>query len=275
MSDFEQHRSYLWALAYRMLGSSADAEDIVQEAYLRARHAEPERERAYLSTIVTRLCLDHWKSARVKREQYVGTWLPEPVRTEQPVDPGSISLAFMVLLESLSPVERAVYLLSEVFAYSHAEIAQIIGASEASCRKQLQRAREQVIAQRPRFSPSRDQHDRLLQGFLFACAQGDVQGLERLLAEDVIALSDGGGKVHAAQVPVVGPKLVARLYTKLFRMAGGRSSAEIAQINGQAAVLVRLDGALASIIDIETDGDRIVRIHAIANPDKLACLIAS
>ncbi|MET0285576.1 MAG: sigma-70 family RNA polymerase sigma factor, partial [Polyangiales bacterium] len=158
MSDFEHHRPYLWSIAYRMLGSAAEAEDIVQEAYLRFREApEPDSERAYLSKIVTRLCLDHWKSARVRRENYVGPWLPEPVRTETKpqIDPSSISMAFLVLMESLTPVERAVYLLSEVFDYSHGEIAQIIGESEAACRKQLQRAREHVLQHRPRFQPSR------------------------------------------------------------------------------------------------------------------------
>jgi RNA polymerase sigma-70 factor (ECF subfamily) len=278
MPDFEQHRPYLWSIAYRMLGSVAEAEDIVQEAYLRSRNGpEPDSERAYLSKIVTRLCLDHWKSARVRRESYVGPWLPEPVRTEseQPVDPSSLSMAFMVLLESLSPVERAVYLLSEVFDYSHAEVARIVGESEATCRKQLQRAREHVVQHRPRFTPSREQHDRLLHGFAAACQQGDLPALERLLAADVVNYADGGGKVHAGQIPVVGAKLVLRLYNKLFKTLYTQAQFEIAQVNGQSAVLVRSAGMLLAIIDLETDADRIVAIRVLVNPDKLAALMGS
>jgi RNA polymerase sigma-70 factor, ECF subfamily len=278
MSEFEQHRPYLWSIAYRMLGSAAEAEDIVQEAYLRYRDApEPDHERAYLSKIVTRLCLDHWKSARVRRENYVGPWLPEPVPTETKpaIDPASISMAFMVLLESLSPVERAVYLLSEVFEYSHAEIAQIVGESEAACRKQLQRARERVLEHRPRFTASREQHDRLVQGFAAACAQGDLPALERLLANDVVSYADGGGKVHAAQIPVVGIDLVMRLYNKLFKTWYAGFRFEIGQVNGQSAVLVREQDTLRAIIDLETNADQIVAMRVQVNPDKLAAMLAS
>ncbi len=278
MSDFEEHRRYLWSIAYRMLGSAAEAEDIVQEAYLRFRDAPtPDSERAYLSKIVTRLCLDHWKSARVRRESYVGPWLPEPVPTETkpPFDPASLSMAFMVLLESLSPVERAVYLLSEVFEYSHGEIAQIVGENEASCRKQLQRAREHVTAHRPRFQASREQHERLMKGFAAAVSQGDLPALERLLADDVVNYADGGGKVHAGQIPVVGSRLVLRLYNKLFKTLYKTAQFDVAQVNGQAALLVREGGELRAIIDIETDADHIVAIRVVVNPDKLAAMIGS
>jgi len=274
--SFEQYRPHLWAIAYRMLGSSAEADDIVQEAYLRARAVPAEdvtSERAYLSSIVTRLCLDHWKSARVRRESYVGPWLPEPVVTEQPANPESISLAFLVLLESLTPLERAAYLLSEVFDYSHAEVARIVGRDEAACRQLLHRARERVVAQRPRFAPSRDRHRELLAGFATACAMGDLAGLERLLADDVTSYGDGGGKVHAAKRPVIGAAKVARLYCGLFKKAPANASVEIAEINGLPAIVVRIDGTVVGIVDIETDGVRILSVRSVANPDKLAALI--
>jgi RNA polymerase sigma-70 factor (ECF subfamily) len=272
-ATFEQHRAYLWSIAYRMLGSTAEADDIVQEAWLRA-HARAANdvlsERAYLSTIVTRLCLDHWKSARVRREAYVGPWLPEPVRTDSSIDPESISLAFLVLLESLSPLERAVYLLSEVFDYSHAEVSRIVDRDEVSCRQLLHRARERVRAQRPRFAPSIEQHRQLLAGFAVACAQGDLAGLERLLAHDVVATSDGGDKVHAAKLPVRGNARVARMLLGLFRKAPSAAQAEVALVNGLPALVVHMDSRVVAIIDIETDGARILSLRTIANPDKLA-----
>ena len=275
MDAFEQHRPRLWAIAYRMLGSASDAEDIVQEAYLRARNVPPEQvqsEQAYLSSIVTRLCLDHWKSARVKRETYVGPWLPEPVRTEEPVDPASISLAFLVLLESLTPTERAVYLLSQVFDYSHEEIARIVGKDEAACRQLLHRARTHVAAQRPRFAPSREAHQRLLEGFVDACMRGDLARLEQLLAADVTAYHDGGGKVHAAQRPLVGATKIATLYTSLFRKRPADAQVAIEPINGLPAMVVRLAGRVVSVVEFETDGARILALRNVANPDKLARL---
>lgn len=276
MTDFEQHRKLLWSIAYRMLGSASEAEDVVQEAFLRARSMpdEVESERAYLSSIVTRLCLDHWKSARVRRETYVGPWLPEPVPTESAVDPASISLAFLVLLESLSPVERAVYLLGEVFDYTHAEIARIVGRDEASCRQLLHRARERITAQRPRFAPSRDAHRRLLESFQQACMAGDLAGLERLLAEDAVSISDGGAKIHAAKRPVQGAARIAKLYLNIFRRSPSGASFEIADMNGLPSLVARIDGRVRLILDIETDGTRIVSIRAVANPDKLAHLAA-
>lgn len=273
-TPFERHRKLLWSIAYRMLGSASEAEDILQETYLRSRAmpTEVESEQAYLSSIVTRLCLDHWKSARVRRETYVGPWLPEPVRTETPADPASISLAFMVLLESLSPMERAVYLLSEVFDYSHAEVARAVGRDEAACRQLLHRARARIVAQRPRFAPSRDAHRRLLEGFQDACSRGDLAGIERLLAEDVVSVSDGGGKVHAAQRPVRGAARVAKLYASIFRRAPKEAALEVAELNGLPVLLVRIAGVPRTVLDIETDGERIISVRAIANPEKLTHL---
>lgn len=278
-SDFEGQRAHLWSIAYRMLGSASEAEDIVQEAYLRMRDVPRDTvqsEQAYLSTVVTRLCLDHWKSARVRRESYVGPWLPEPVRLEQPVvDPQSISLAFMVLLESLTPLERAAYLLSEVFEYSHAEVARIVGRDEAACRQLLHRARERVVAHRPRFAPSRERHRELLETFARVCASGDLAELEGLLAADVITTSDGGDKVHAAKRPLQGAARVARFYRGLFELAPIGSTFEVADLNGLPSLLVRVDGVVRAVVDIETDGTRILSLRAIANPDKLAQLGAA
>ncbi len=277
--SFEQHRRMLFGIAYRMLGSRAEAEDIVQEAFLRWSAARPDElrsERAFLTTIVTRLCLDHLKSARVKREQYVGPWLPEPVRTTDEADAvdiaESISLAFLVMLESLTPAERAVYLLAQVFDYSHAEIAAIVGRDEVACRQLLKRAREQVATNRPRFAPSRDAHRALLGTFVAACTAGDLEGLTRLLAEDVTAWSDGGGKATAARRVLHGPAMVARAYIGIFAKAPRYATAEIADINGWPALVARIDGRIASVITIETDGQRIFAVRTIVNPDKLAGL---
>lgn len=270
---FEEHRSTMQAMAYRMLGSAAEAEDVVQEAWLRWQSASHEAVRsvkAYLSTVVTRLCLDRLKSARAHRELYVGPWLPEPIRTDTPVDPETLSLAFLVLLESLSPVERAVYLLHEVFGYSHAEVAEMVGKEEATCRQILHRAREHIVARRPRFAPSKAQHERLLTGFLSACFSGDLDGLKRLLAEDVTLWPDSGGKVKgAARNPIHGADSVARLYLGLIKKNQLEVVTEIAEVNGWPAVLIRVNGVMINVITIETDGERIHAIHAVLNPDKL------
>ncbi len=269
---FETHRPALVAIAYRMLGSAAEAEDIVQEAWLRWQAAprdEVRSGRAFLSTVVTRLCLDHLKSARTNREVYVGPWLPEPVRTDSQVDPETISVAFLVLLESLTPVERAVYLLHEVFGYSHAEVSQMVGKEEATCRQLLHRAREHLQARRPRFAPSKQAHERLVVGFLSACASGDLEGLKRLLSEDVTAWADGGGKAAAATRPVQGADAVARMYIGIVKKAAPGVEVEIAEVNGWPSVVVRLNGAVFDVISLETDGERIHAIRAVLNPDKL------
>jgi RNA polymerase sigma-70 factor (ECF subfamily) len=262
------------SIAYRMLGSFAEAEDIVQDAWLRWRDTPRDAvlsERAFLATVVTRLCLDQLKSARVTRETYVGAWLPEPVRTDTQVDPETISLAFLVLLESLSPLERAVYLLHEVFDFSHAEVARMVGKEEPACRQLLHRAREHLQARRPRFAPSRQAHERLLGSFLSACMSGDLDGLKHLLAEDAVAWADGGGKVRgAAPNPIHGAESIARLYVGIAKKAPASLQTEIREVNGWPALVLRVDGALFDIITMETDGERIHAIHAILNPDKLA-----
>lgn len=274
MSLFEAHRSRLFAIAYRMLGSRSEAEDMVQEAFLRwqaAQRDQIESERAYLSTIITRLCLDQLKSARAQRETYVGPWLPEPMRTTDPVDPQSISLAFLVLLESLSPVERAVYLLHEVFDYSHAEVAEIVGKEEAACRQLLHRARAHVSERRPRFATNRADHERLLTGFLGAVQAGDLDGLRGMLAKDAVAWSDGGGKRLAARNLIHGADAVARLFVGLARKlaAGGEYTFEFAEVNGLTTLIMRHLGEVSDVLGIETDGALIYAVHVVSNPDKL------
>src|SRR4029453_12165069 len=190
---FDEHRAALFAVAYRMLGSVADAEDIVQDAFLRWREAprdDVESPRAYLTTIVTRLCIDHLRSARGRREEYVGPWLPEPVvAVEPPAEPGemaeSCSMAFLVLLESLTPAERAALLLREVFDYEYAEVATILGKSEANCRQLVRRARERIAKGRPRFDASVAQREQMTERFMAACATGDMEGLLGLLSDDI------------------------------------------------------------------------------------------
>ena len=221
---FEEYRSLLFAMAYRMLGSAMEAEDIVQEAYLRYRATPPESIRtlkSFLTTIVHHLCIDHLKSAQAQRENYVGPWLPEPIITgdgasllsplRQITDRESISMAFLVLLESLSPLERAVFLLREVFDYEYAEIAQITGRDEAACRQLFSRAKKHISEHRPRFPASPEAHAKMVGRFMEACIAGDIDGLMSLLAEDVTAWSDGGGKVSgAARQPIQGRDKVAR-----------------------------------------------------------------
>ncbi|WP_224245316.1 RNA polymerase sigma-70 factor [Hyalangium gracile] len=274
LQSFEAHRPSMFAIAYRMLGSAAEAEDIVQEAWLRWQATDREgvrSEGAFLSTVVTRLCLDRLKSARATREEYVGPWLPEPVRTDTTVDPESISLAFLVLLESLSPVERAVYLLHEVFGYSHAEVAEMVGKEEAACRQSLHRAREHIRSRRPRFAPSKESHERLVTGFMSACLSGDLEGLKSLLAHDVTSWADGGGKVRgAASNAVRGADAVARLFLGVMKKAPAGLVPELAEVNGWPALVIRLNGAVFDVISFETDGERIHAIRSVLNPDKLA-----
>ena len=245
--DFERHRSLLFSIAYRMLGSVTDAEDIVQEAYLRWQEA-PETEvrspKSYLSAVVTRLSIDRLRSARARREEYVGPWLPEPLVSERAEDAGgttgldeSLSMAFMVLLESLNPVERAVFLLREVFDYDYEEISRIVGKSEDNCRQIAHRARQSVAARRPRFERSPEQEERLTERFVEACVSGNMEGLLGLLSEDVTLWSDGGGKVAAAPYPIHGPERVARFLLGVLRTVPPGFFARPTQVNGGPGVV--------------------------------------
>lgn len=283
---FEEYRSLLFAMSYRMLGSAMEAEDIVQETYLRYRATPPESIRtlkSFLTTIVHHLCINHLKSAREQRENYVGPWLPEPVITgdgasllsplRQITDRESISMAFLVLLESLSPLERAVFLLREVFDYEYAEIAQITGREEAACRQLFSRAKKHISDHRPRFPASPEAHAKMVGHFMEACIAGDIDGLMNLLAKDVTVWSDGGGKVSgAARHPVQGRDKVIRAVMAFPTLAPEGTTVEVVEVNGLPALLVRVNGQIFAVLTLEVDGDVIRAIRNIANPDKLAHL---
>jgi RNA polymerase sigma-70 factor (ECF subfamily) len=281
MDQFESYRLLLFSIAYRMLGSVSEAEDTLQDAYLRYRAmpagaiAAP---KAFLSTVVTRLCLNHLQAARVQRESYLGPWLPEPLVTEEdPESPisqaerlESISMAFLVLLERLTPVERAVFLLREVFDYAYPEIAAIVDKEEASCRQILSRAKKRLAAERPRFTPSTEQHQHLLRQFLEAVEEGNLVGLTRLLASDVMMWTDGGGKaLGAATRSLHGQETVARFILGSLRRFFGRFAIEFCEVNREPALLVRTDGHLFSVVSMTIEQQHIVEIRVIANPDKL------
>jgi RNA polymerase sigma-70 factor (ECF subfamily) len=278
-------RPLLFSIAYRMLGSVTDAEDMVQEAFLRwdrVLDEEVASAKAYLSSVVTRLCIDHLRSARVAREAYVGPWLPDPILTAS-ADPAtggedralladSLSMAFLVLLESLTPVERAVFLLRETFGYDYAEIATMVGRSEANCRQIAVRARKQLEARRPRFAASPATRDEITGRFIHAAETGDMEALLDLLSDDIVLWSDGGGKVRAARNPVVGVANVARLLLGLVRRNPGLLATP-AEINGQSGLLLTVDGTRigALVLDITDDADGpITGIRIVVNPDKLA-----
>ena len=281
---FETYRSYLFGVAYRMLGSAMDAEDMVQETYIRYQTASPQdlhSLKAYLTTILTRLCIDQLDLARRKRELYVGPWLPEPILTTsaaETADPEkrveleeSISLAFLVLLEQLQPFERAVFLLREVFDYEFAEIAAMLGKSEAACRRSFSRAKPHLRDHRPRFPASRQTHQQLLDSYVRAVETGEMETLMSLLSEDVVLWTDSGGKIKTAAFrPVIGPDAVARfsLGTKRFWLPDYH--VERAEVNGQPAVLIYFGGQLFSVLTIEVEGEKIRAVRVIANPDKLA-----
>jgi RNA polymerase sigma-70 factor (ECF subfamily) len=283
-AEFDELRPLLFSIAYRMLGSAMDAEDIVQDAYLRwqkAADAEIESPKAYLSTIVTRLCLDYLRSARVQREEYVGPWLPEPLAVEEAPDVAdtaalheSLSMAFLVLLESLTPVERAIFLLHDVFGYDFSEIAGIVGRSEANCRQLARRARGYVEARRPRFEPSAAQQDRLTHQFLRACTTGDLPGLVATLADDITLWADGGGKVRAARNPIHGADAVARFLLGVLRKAPEGLDTRFARVNGQPGVVSYLAGQPFAVLLIDVADERIQGLRLVVNPDKLQHLTA-
>jgi RNA polymerase sigma-70 factor (ECF subfamily) len=279
MNTFEEHRNYLFAIAYRMLGSVSEAEDMVQEAFLRFQQvdeAEVESPRSYLSAIVTRLCLDYLKSARVQREQYVGPWLPEPLLISSEGEPAkitetldSISFAFLVLLEKLTPNERAVFLLREVFNYDYDEIAAIIGKEAATCRQYFSRARKHLTDNRPRFEIQQETHSQIMMQFLEACRTGDLDQLEQLLAEDVVAFSDGGGKVAAATRPIFGRNRVARFWLGIAKQAPENFTAEMVLINGEQGLIGRVDDEIVFALVMEIQDGHIQHIWTVRNPDKL------
>jgi len=277
---FLEHRSLLFSIAYRMLGSVADAEDAVQETYLRwhrsTEHGDKIRSpKAWLTTTVSRVCLDQLGSARVKREQYIGPWLPEPLAGVSPdvaetvADFDSLSIAFLVLLESLSAKERAVFLLHDVFSYDFASIADIVGESDAYCRQLAKRARAHMAERRPRFTAGRAQRERLTADFVRAVSEGDMPALIETLTDDVMVVSDGGGKVNAARKPVVGREKVAQFLTNLTRLAPEGTSFRIESINGQPGIVTLVNDAVRNVVTFDFTDSAIRAIYIVVNPDKL------
>jgi RNA polymerase sigma-70 factor (ECF subfamily) len=272
---FEQFRPFLMGIAYRMLGSSAEAEDAVQDTWLRSQSTDAATivdARAWLSTTLVRLCLDRLKSAKARRETYPGVWLPEPVLTSAPLDLESIELGFLILLERLDPKERAVFLLHQVFDYSHAEIARMLEVSEAASRQTLHRAKAHVT-ERPRFEPDRQAHQRLLAAFVAAVSNGDVNAISRVVAEEVVLVGDHAEDKRGAILrPIIGRDKVARFFAAQASKvpASHGLSIEIADVNGWPALVARRDGGIAFILSIETDATEITTIRSILNPAKLS-----
>jgi RNA polymerase sigma-70 factor, ECF subfamily len=280
----EALRPLLFSIAYRMLGTVSDAEDIVQETFLRHQRAVGEGTRiestkAYLSAVATRLAIDHLRSARVRRESYVGQWLPEPLLTDGGAeDPAahaeqadSLSMAFLLVLERLNPVERAVFLLHDVFGYGYDEVARIVGKSEANCRQLATRARRHLEESRRRFDASRQEQQDLADRFFAAVAEGDVDRLVETLAADVVVYGDGGGKAPQWMVPIAGVDKVSRLFA-----AVGRQMRELGirleprEINGQPGALVfDADGRITNVFVLDVAGGAVQTIRSVINPDKL------
>lgn len=276
---FSPLRGRLFGIAYRMLGSRADADDIVQEAWLRwsgADRATIGTPEAWLVTVTTRLSIDRLRHAQTEREHYTGPWLPEPI-VEATVPPAEnaleqasdVSLAFLTLLERLAPEERAAYLLREVFDYAFAEVAEVVGKSEAACRQMVSRARKRVQAERPRFDVPIAAHMKLLEKFMIAARSGQLDDLRALFAEDALLLADGGGKVESVLRPVRGADRLARLYHVVARRLGARADMRIAIVNGEPGVVRTLDGLIDTVISVVTDGERITALYSVRNPEKL------
>lgn len=279
---FNQYRVLLFSIAYRMLGSATDAEDIVQEAFLRwlqADEAAVQSPKAYLSTVVVRLCIDQQRSARAQREVYVGSWLPEPILTdthheltETTILAESLSFAFLVMLENLGPLERAVFLLREVFDYEYAEIAAIVDKSEANCRQVFHRAQQHLGQHRPRFDVSHEQQERITHQFLQASMNGDMRGLLNLLTDDIVLTADGGGKARAGLKPIYGPDKVARGMLGNMRFIPSNVQTYVKEVNGQLTMVGYLDGRPYGIIILDIEGERVRNVYTVVNPDKLRWL---
>jgi len=282
-AEFASHRSRLFSLAYRMLGSASEAEDVVQDTYLRwsaADHRAVRSPAAWLTRAATNLCLNRLNSARAQRESYVGPWLPEPVFTrgaagelgplETAEQRESVSLALLTLMERLTPAERAVFVLREAFGHSHREVAGVLGVEEAHSRQLLRRARER-LGSAPRFDVDDAQRRAIVERFLAAALEGDVAGLERLLAGDVVAWTDGGGRTTAARRPIAGRAKVVRYFLGMgIRPEAARIEVEYAEVNGEPAAVVRDGGELRAVVAPEIRAARISAVRTVVNPAKLA-----
>ena len=281
MSDPENHRRLLFQIAYRMLGRVADAEDMVQETMLRWHRADTSEIRepqAWLTTTITRLCIDQLRLARRQREEYVGIWLPEPLLEDQPGDPSddsaladSLGIAFMMMLEDLTPVERAVFLLREAFGHDYEAIAAIVGKSAASCRQIVSRAKARFNKAPDRTPTATEEAERLVREFVQATQTGELAELIAKLTEDAVLYSDGGGKVRAALLPILGPDRIARMFIGLRRFhTDGPPPARFVRINGSPGVLVRGGDGNLSAMTFALEGGKVKAVYVIRNPDKLA-----
>lgn len=273
---FEEHRPLLFSLAYRMLGDAGEAEDVVQDVYLRAAGAGDVRDpKAFLVTAVTRKAIDRLRSARRRRETYVGPWLPEPlVGTVADAAEGveraeSLSLAFLVVLESLTPAERAAFLLHDVFGFSYPEVAEALARTEAATRQLAHRARRALEARRRRTQVSPDEHRALLERFVAACAGHDVDGLAALLAREAVVYTDGGGEVQAALRPIEGRDRAARFLAGVTKKAPAGTSAELVPVNGRTGVLVRAGELTLAVIDVAVADGLVDEVFVVAAPSKL------
>jgi RNA polymerase sigma-70 factor, ECF subfamily len=276
---FERSRSRLQAIAYRMLGTITDAEDIVQETFLKWQQvsfSEIKYPQAYLTQILTRLCIDRLRSIRVRREQYIGIWLPEPIVTSQndcsqtSIElADSLAMAFLLLLEKLSPIERAVFLLREVFEYDYDEISKIVAKNPTNCRQIFKRAKKHLENNFSRFNPSLQQQKQLTKKFIQACTNGDLQELISLLAKDITIYSDGGGKVRALLKPMKGLLKVARFLIALHHSnLIPTYDLELVKVNGQIGIIYSLQGTIHNIVSLEIIDEQIHNIYFVRNPDK-------
>lgn len=281
LATFDQYRSLLFSVAYRMLGSVADTEDMLQETFIRWQQAPDEEirsPRAFLVTIISRLCINHLQSARIQREEYVGQWLPEPIITGLGSDPleiirvdESLSMAFLVMLERLTPAERAVFLLREIFEYEYTEIAAVLGESEANCRQILHRARQHVRKMRPRVNISPRKKSDLLERFLAATSSGNMEGLVALLSRDVALHSDSGGKAIAVPNVINGAESVAHgILGGLQKLVPRNLVNRLAEVNGKPGVVSYLEGKPYSVLTLEASEGHIDAIYIVTNPEKLA-----
>ncbi|GAA5482596.1 RNA polymerase sigma-70 factor [Haloferula sargassicola] len=277
MTDPESHRRLLFSIAYRMLGRVMEAEDMVQETFLRWHRADPTAIRepqAWLTTTLTRLCIDQLRLARRQREEYVGTWLPEPLLAETTAPSteadlaDSLGIAFLLLLETLPPVDRAVFLLREAFGHDYDRIAAIVGKSSASCRQIVSRAKSRFG--KPPARPATDEAERLVREFVEATRTGELAELIRLLTEDAVLYSDGGGKVRAALLPIYGPDRIARMFIGLRRHhPAGPPPVHFVQINGSPGILTRSGDGSLTAMTFALEAGRVKAVYAIRNPDKL------
>jgi RNA polymerase sigma-70 factor (TIGR02957 family) len=282
---FARLRPRLQGIAYRMLGSVAEAEEVVQDVWLRWHDAQaepPDNGEAWLVTVTTRLAIDRLRAAKVQREHYTGLWLPEPLLTDVADSPqdmleraDDLSMAFLALLERLSPEARAAFLLREVFDVDYPDVARMVGKAEPACRQLVSRAKKQLADERPRYRVAPDAHHRLLSGFARAMTQGDFGALRSLLADDAELIGDGGGKVVTFPKPLLGGQRIAQLFYASHRRLHDRQRVQLVRLNGEWGLLRFMDGVLESAQTYETDGERIVRIRVQRNPDKLARIAAA